>query len=119
MNDPRSDRPSPETLFGLYHLGLDDAGRYAFRNARDICRELRVDIQTLMGWLKDAGIDGDTVKHVDFKLSPLHVDCQLAASPEDALAIRARAWAGYLEALKKSDGVTVHLDVDYDALEQG
>lgn len=108
-------RPSAKALFALYHLGVDEEGEYAFRNALDISRIYNQTPDIILNWTREGGFDPDTVGHVDFNLSRRHVDAQFA-EPEQLQAIIDEAWAGYQEALKSADPEQFFHDHDYDKL---
>lgn len=108
-------RPSPIALFALYHLGLDEKGRYQFRNLAECARQLRVDAGQLQQWLRQAGLDADAVKSVPYNLTRRHVDAQFVAAGEADALIR-QAWAEFQMARQQMRGGRgqFHHDVNYD-----
>jgi hypothetical protein len=105
--------PTPKQLFALYHLGLDAAGAYKFRNLQQCARHLSIDTQLLQSLLAAAHIDADTVGHVDFALSKWHAKAQFA-TPDTAQALVDEAWNGYQEALGRMDPSQFFHSVNYD-----
>lgn len=115
MNNALSERPDAQTLFALYHLGVDGQGAYAFRNLMQCARHLGVDAETFRKWLKDNQIDQDVITRVAFNLSAAHVDAQLAADNDSRLALAKASYAAFVAARAEGLG-DVNLDVDYDEL---
>ena len=108
-------RPTAQTLFALYHLGLDDSGVYKFRNMAECARHCAVSVEALQAWLRHDRIDSDVVKTVPFNLTKLHVDAQFVA-PEDSAALVERAFGEFRAAQQRFAGSSdkfVH-DVNYD-----
>lgn len=108
-------KPTPQQLFALYHLGLDEQGSYKFRNLGECARKLQVSPQEVQDWLKRARIDAETVGHVEFPLSKWHAEAQFVAQDKASEFIE-NAWKAYCEALAKSRGDRFHHSVDYDDL---
>jgi hypothetical protein len=106
-------KPTAKTLFALYPLGLDSAGKHAFRNIGDVARIYAVDRGTATAWLKAGGIDPDTVGSVEFNLSALHVDAMFVAAGE-LEAFVDKAWRGYSKARETAIPGKFHHDIDYD-----
>lgn len=109
-------RPDAQTLFALYHLGLDGSGVYKFRNLAECARHCQVSIAQLQRWLQEDRIDADAVKAVPFNLTRYHVDAQfVAAAKADALI--GDAFRGFRDAQRQARGRGgdgfVH-DVNYD-----
>ncbi len=109
-------RPSPERLFALYHLGVDESGAVRFCNLHDCAKILAVSPADLQNWLESARIDQETATRVGFNISRAHVDAQLAESPTEALRIARDAFAAFVVARDQGGVGEVQLDIDYDDL---
>ncbi|MEY3014840.1 MAG: hypothetical protein RIT45_3575 [Pseudomonadota bacterium] len=109
----RTNRPSDMELFALYHLGLDREGQYAFRNAHQCARHLRVEVATFEQWLRDARLDTDAVKRVDFNLSVAHVDAQFVSRDEVGRFV-ADTWRRFEAARTGQPLEQIRLDLDYE-----
>ncbi len=108
-------QPTPKALFALYHLGLDAAGTYKFRNMAQCARLLQVETAQLQALLAAAQIDADTVGHVEFALSKFHAQAQFV-TPDTAAALIDEAWQGYQQALARIDRGQFFHSVNYDDL---
>lgn len=106
-------KPPAKQLFALYHLGLDAAGKHAFRNIGDVAKIYATDRATATSWLKTDGIDPDTVGSVKLNLSALHVDAMFVAAGELGAFVD-KAWADYRNALETAVPGKFHHDIDYD-----
>lgn len=109
--------PQPRELFALYHLGLDQQGKYRFRNIEQCARLLQVEVGTLQKLLQAARIDAGTMGEVEYPLSTWHVEAQFVAQ-DGAEDLVNRAWTAYQEALQKAQlgSGKFHHTVNYDDL---
>ncbi len=105
----------PKVLFALYHLGLDAAGTYQFRNLHQCARALKMDADSLQTALQNAGLDQDTVSRLAFNVARWHAQAQFC-KPAEAGALIEAAWQGLQEARRQAPTGDIVHDVDYDDL---
>ncbi len=107
-------RPDKFELFCAFHLGITEKGTYRMQGLNEIARRYGCKPEEITQFLKDYGIDKETVKATGFDVNMARLDVQVAPEGVDKWEL-ARPWYDeFLVAQSESTPEDTNAAVEHD-----